>query len=134
MKEFELTVTVNPRRKNIGGTGYDTSYGKMGIMEQWNILRDSISRLFKAGEIYIRPELHKNLNVHLHGHVYFPANTPKIDIEIIRKELEIGYGRCSFTLLSNPDKWIDYMEKEKEGMRDLHYKSAWYQACRHGMV
>lgn len=135
MKQFELTITVNPRRKNIGNILYGIPYGKMELMEQWNLFRDIIPRWLAAYncEIYMRPELHKNRNVHVHAHVFVPDDLPFFHIESIRHHLNNNYGRSTFTLLSDPDRWINYMEKDKKDMIDMYIKSNWYHACKVGM-
>lgn len=128
MKHFELTVTVNPRRRKIGFTEYGTPYGKMRAPEQWNILKGELKQLLGKRLLYrLVAEFHSNLNVHCHGHVMVPDDFCVSEISTLKKDLEVMFGRSSFTLLNNLNSWLSYIDKYQDNkIKEVEYKSMLY--------
>lgn len=126
MRHFEFTVTASPKKQVFNDIRYPIKYGKMRPLEQWNLLRDLIVNILQGYHFKCIPELHKNGNVHVHGHCILPEGATKLDIEDIRKQLD-QIGRSSFTMISDLNSWLNYIHKDQSEMNNLSFSSGFYQ-------
>lgn len=113
---YEITVTVHPRKCLIE----NVPYNRLRPTEQWHILVDIIHNILQKYPYKIVPELHKNMNIHIHG-ICFVPNTETQLIIIDKYKYLNQIGRSNFKPISDYITWNLYINKNQKEMLNLSY-------------
>lgn len=123
MLNYEITATVSPKHY----IKYENkTYQKCIASQQWKYLKLKLQNILDGYEFVIYPEFHRNLNIHVHGHVMLPENINKIKLVDMKKEL-LEMGRSHLIQVHNLQSWLKYIEKDHEELKEI-YKTPYYDA------